>query len=151
MILSGANWYSFSLQNIYSAIINVIFYYLICALSNLTLSIKHKTSSKNKKFSLIMNRWMALTSLDILLRCETNFFPWNGITHNLRTSNIFDRFIIHSTNHVKRISALSYCSTLTGWGYPSFPCRLDSNFSTETFTLLHALNVALKTSCKFLS
>lgn len=149
MILSCTNRNTFSLQNIDRSLINVVFYYLICAFSYLTLSIEHKTTSKNKKFALILNRRVALTTLDILLRCEANFFPWYWIAHNLRTSNIFDWFIVHSSYHVEWVTALSYCCTLTRRRNPSFTCWLNTDFCSETFALLHALNITLKTSGKF--
>jgi hypothetical protein len=45
---------------------------------------------------------------------------------------------------------LSDSCTLTRWGNPRLPARLNSHFSSESLSLLHPLYVALQASSKFL-
>lgn len=151
MIFSYADWYAFCFQNVDRLAIAVILHYLVCTFSYLPLSVEHEAATEHNDLALVLDGWMTLSALNNLLGTEGSLFPGNWIAHYLCFRYVFYWLIIHSSNHVHRLSDLSESRAFTRWRHPRLANWLSSYFSSETLSLLHSLNVALKTSCKFFS
>ena len=150
VVLSHTNRNSFGLKNVYGQTIAVVLNNLVSALPNLPFPIEHEAATEHHDLALVLNSRVTLAALNNLLRTENNLLPGNWITHDLCSRYFFDWLIVHSANHIHWLANLSDSSTLTRWGNPRLPARLNSHFSSESLSLLHPLYVALQPSSKFL-
>lgn len=146
MVFSCPNRDTFCFENVDHRVVAVVLNNLICALSNLSLSVELEAAAKHDNLALVLDCWVALSPLNHLLWVEWHFLPRDGITHNLCSRYILNRLVVHSANHEHRLSTLGYCCALAGWRHPCFACRLSSDFYSEAFSLLHSLHVTLNAS-----
>lgn len=130
--------------------------YLICAFSNLSLSVKHEASSEWVNFTIIRTRSVTLSSLDLLNTVVLDILPF-GLS-------VFD-IVAHETSQIELCylsvgieveTSKQICPIVNTSQSCTFPwSRLPVenwhfyNGYIKAFPLLHSLNVGLETPCQF--
>lgn len=93
---------------------------------------------------------VALSALDYLLRFELGVSPAHRVRINLGLHYLFNRLVTHPTNHVQGVLVVCQRCTLSWCRSPSFAFRLKTYMNSETFSLLHTLDVRLQTTSQLL-
>lgn len=147
VVFPHTNRDTFSLKNVDCWVVAVVLDHLVSALSDLALSVEHKATAEHNYLALVMDSWVALSALNNLLRTELCLLPVYWVAHYLSSSYVLDGLVIHAANHVHRSTHLGDRGTLTWWRYPGLTEWLSSHLGSETFPLLHSLDIALKPAC----
>lgn len=151
VIFSRSDGNTFSLDHVNGGGLQIVLKHLISALSHLPLAVEMETTTENEQFLLVMDGGVALTTLNLLLRGEINFFPVDAVAHHSRANDFFDRLAVHATDHVAGVAASGEGCGFTRRRHPGFTLRLNTNFSSKAFSFLHSLHKGLDTSSELLS
>jgi len=110
VVLSSSDADTFGFTDLDAALVEVVFEDLVGTFSYLSLSIKLETATENVQFIVIANSCVALPSRDLFLRIKVNLLPDDLIAHHASTDDLLNRFLVHSTNHVRTITCVSQSS-----------------------------------------
>lgn len=120
---------------------------LICCLPHLSFSVIVKTSTKDEEFVSISNCCVALSwSYLLMWVLYFSFLPsyYSRVYHS--DAHFGYSFSAKTPDQVATKRVIRKCSTLSRWWDIAKSLRLNSNFNTETFSLLHSVNEVLNAS-----
>ena len=123
---------------------------MVSALTNLTLLIEHETTAECVDFVLESDRRVALTALDCFSARVGDSFPVNAVSDDLGLDYFLAGIIVQASDHEKFVTASCHCSAFSRCRHPSLVYHI-LNVDSVTLTLLHPLDVSLKSTDKLVN